>query len=288
MKRFLLEAHPLVGVLDVGDLVEQVRAHHLRLALEVAEPLGAAARALHLEREVEHALAHLGEHRERELRRLHLARDPRVDLCQLLRVARVARLVALLEQRAQALDRALDARGDLAGLLVADRLGELRAVCESARSSSQRATTWRAQSGIEYSASRRSEVAASSSLARSTSSSRRSVRVPPISWKYDSRGRRSRPGSRSSAGAARVAPVACWVSSMDLLLCSTFKYSSTRRCGSARWCRIPPGEVPFQAFSSTFPAAPRAARQMRAGAADEPSAGGRNRQGWGRRRSAGR
>ena len=50
-------------------------------------------------------------------------------------------------------------------------------------------------------------MADSSSFARMTSSSRRSVRVPPISWKYDSSGRRSRPGSSSSAATARAAPV---------------------------------------------------------------------------------
>jgi hypothetical protein len=145
----LLEAHALVRVLDVGDLVEERRAHHLGVALEVAEALGAAARALHLHREIEHALAHLGEHCERELRRLHLARDARVDLRELLLVARVARLVAVLEQRAQPLHRALDARGDLAVSSSPTDSESFAPVCESARSSSQRETTWRAQSGIE-------------------------------------------------------------------------------------------------------------------------------------------
>src|SRR5262245_31804255 len=47
---------------------------------------------------------------------------------------------------------------------------------------------------------RRLAVADSSSFARTTSSSRFSVRVPPISWKYDSSGRRSRLTETSSAG----------------------------------------------------------------------------------------
>ena len=85
MKRFFSRLMRSCAFSTSATLSSSDRAHHLRLALEIAEALGAAARALHLEREVEHALAHLGEHRERELRRLHLARDARVDLGELLR-----------------------------------------------------------------------------------------------------------------------------------------------------------------------------------------------------------
>jgi len=42
--------------------------------------------------------------------------------------------------------------------------------------------------------------------------------VPPISWKYDSRGRRSRPGSRSSAAMARAAPVPARGAAMPLVV----------------------------------------------------------------------
>ena len=75
-------------------------------------------------------LAQLVEHRERELRAVHLLRDLLVELLEIRGVheARLADLgVALGEDHAQLLDRPLDAGGDLAGLLVAGRLGELGA-----------------------------------------------------------------------------------------------------------------------------------------------------------------
>jgi hypothetical protein len=122
----LLTAHALVRGFDAIRPVEQRLARHLRARLELAIALRSAPRAAQIVGELAHHLAHLREHDQRELRRLHLLRDARVETAHVLLFALVDRLVALHEHAAQPLDRALDARGDLAGLLVADRLRELR------------------------------------------------------------------------------------------------------------------------------------------------------------------
>jgi hypothetical protein len=123
----LLEAHAVVGILDRAGQHEQLRLLHLGVGLELAEALRALAGPSQIAGELEHLLTHLGQHDQRQLGVVHLLGDATADALEILRLLRFPCLVALREQRAQALHRALDARRDLARLLVTDGLGELRA-----------------------------------------------------------------------------------------------------------------------------------------------------------------